>query len=507
LNAIHTQRKMLKRCLILSFLLISLVAPAQGVLISNQVGVPDSSAILELADTTKGFLPPRLTTTQRNAIINPAEGLIIFNVDSKCFEGKTPSGWKYLACDCSSAPPTPTQVQLPSGFCPGTSGHGIVVAPVSGATSYTWQVPPGIQIDSGQGGSTLYVRILNSFTDTIKVRANNACGSSSFFNLLVSSGLPNPGFNPTTASVNLATTMLPLTQSGTHFWTFQNGSPATSTSPSPSVTWSQSGNVSVFHRITDANGCVDSLQQNLTVVNCLPLGNTAVDFNYSGNVQSWTVPAGVCSLQIECWGGQGGTATNNSGCILGGLGGYAKGNLAVSAGQTLYIYVGGAGGSGNTPGWNGGGSSCNFTTTCAAGGGGSDVRINGQTLNNRIIVAGGGGGAEWSGCAGIAGHGGGSNGNGGLHNGAYSGGGGSQNAGGIAGVAGYPGQPGSFGQGGAAGNHPAGHSGSGGGGWYGGGGSGEDGHGGGGSGYTGGVTNATMSNGLRSGNGLVRITY
>jgi len=498
---------MLKRCLFLSFLLISLVAPAQGVLISNQVGVPDSSAILELADTTKGFLPPRLTTTQRNAILNPAEGLIIFNVNSKCFEGKTPSGWKYLACDCSSAPPTPTQVQLPSGFCPGTSGHGIVVAPVSGATSYTWQVPPGIQIDSGQGGSTLYVRILNSFADTIKVRANNACGSSSFFNLLVSPGLPNPGFNPTTASVNLATTMLPLTQSGTHFWSFQNGSPATSTSPSPSVTWAQSGTVSVFTRITDANGCVDSLQQNLTVVNCLPRGNTAVDFNYSGNVQSWTVPAGVCSLQIECWGGQGGTATNNSGCILGGLGGYAKGNLAVSTGQTLYIYVGGAGGSCNPPGWNGGESSCNFTTTCAAGGGGSDVRINGQTLNNRIIVAGGGGGAEWSGCVGIAGHGGGSNGNGGNHGGAQSGGGGSQNAGGIAGVAGYPGQPGSFGQGGTAGNHPSGHSGSGGGGWYGGGGSGEDGHGGGGSGYTGGVTNATMSNGLRSGNGLVRITY
>jgi len=65
---------------------------AQGVLISNQAGLPDSSAILELADTTKGFLPTRLTTNQRNAISNPAEGLIIFNTDSKCFEGKTPSG-------------------------------------------------------------------------------------------------------------------------------------------------------------------------------------------------------------------------------------------------------------------------------------------------------------------------------------------------------------------------------------------------------------------------------
>jgi hypothetical protein len=171
----------------------------------------------------------------------------------------------------------------------------------------------------------LYVSVLNSFADTLWVTADNACGSSLPFPVLLSPALPNPGFSPTTVSVNLATTLLPVVLTGTHYWTFQNGSPASSTSSSPLVSWSQSGVVSVFHRITDANGCVDSLQQNLTVVNCLPLGNTAVDFNYSGNVQSWTVPAGVCSLQIECWGGQGGTATNNSGCILGGLGGYAKG--------------------------------------------------------------------------------------------------------------------------------------------------------------------------------------
>jgi len=56
---------------------LALISQAQGVLISNQAGVPDSSAILELADTARGFLPPRLTTNQRNAILNPAEGLII----------------------------------------------------------------------------------------------------------------------------------------------------------------------------------------------------------------------------------------------------------------------------------------------------------------------------------------------------------------------------------------------------------------------------------------------
>jgi hypothetical protein len=40
---------------------------------------PVASAALEVVGTTKGFLPPRMTTTQRNAIASPAAGLIIYN--------------------------------------------------------------------------------------------------------------------------------------------------------------------------------------------------------------------------------------------------------------------------------------------------------------------------------------------------------------------------------------------------------------------------------------------
>jgi hypothetical protein len=42
---------------------------------------PDSSAILELKSIQKGFLPPRMTTTFRDAISDPAEGLIIYCTD------------------------------------------------------------------------------------------------------------------------------------------------------------------------------------------------------------------------------------------------------------------------------------------------------------------------------------------------------------------------------------------------------------------------------------------
>ena len=58
--------------------------------VGGDVGIgtnsPNSSAKVDISSTTKGFLPPRLTTVQRNAVQNPAEGLTIYNTDVKCIE-------------------------------------------------------------------------------------------------------------------------------------------------------------------------------------------------------------------------------------------------------------------------------------------------------------------------------------------------------------------------------------------------------------------------------------
>jgi len=44
------------------------------------VGAPVApSAIAEIVSTTKGFLPPRMDTTQKNAIVTPAAGLIVYD--------------------------------------------------------------------------------------------------------------------------------------------------------------------------------------------------------------------------------------------------------------------------------------------------------------------------------------------------------------------------------------------------------------------------------------------
>lgn len=42
---------------------------------------PDASAALEVASTTRGFLPPRMTEVQREAIAVPATGLLVYQVD------------------------------------------------------------------------------------------------------------------------------------------------------------------------------------------------------------------------------------------------------------------------------------------------------------------------------------------------------------------------------------------------------------------------------------------
>jgi hypothetical protein len=40
-----------------------------------------ASSVLSCETTTKGFLPPKLTTVQRNAIGSPTTGLIVFDTD------------------------------------------------------------------------------------------------------------------------------------------------------------------------------------------------------------------------------------------------------------------------------------------------------------------------------------------------------------------------------------------------------------------------------------------
>ncbi len=127
-------------------------------------------------------------------------------------------------------------------------------------------------------------------------------------------------------------------------------------------------------------------------------GQTTLNFNYTGNMQTWTVPSGVAQVYIEATGAQGGVGQGEN--AFGGFGGRATGDLSVTPGQTLYIFVGGRGQTAivdqvSGGGWNGGGNAFSINGGLRGGGGGaSDVRVNGTSLNNRVIVGGGGGGTS-----------------------------------------------------------------------------------------------------------------
>lgn len=66
---------------ILAMLFISGTAIAQ---VGLGTATPDPSAALDVVSTTQGFLPPRLTTSERDAIVNPAIGLTIYNKEHQC---------------------------------------------------------------------------------------------------------------------------------------------------------------------------------------------------------------------------------------------------------------------------------------------------------------------------------------------------------------------------------------------------------------------------------------
>jgi hypothetical protein len=116
-------------------------------------------------------------------------------------------------------------------------------------------------------------------------------------------------------------------------------------------------------------------------------------FHYTGSAQTFQVPTGVTRLTVVARGAEGGGASGSNSYqpfFEGGIGGRLHAQISVKPGETLYIYVGGAGvGSG---GFNGGapGGSYGSQIYAYGGGGASDVRQGGDKLKNRILVAAGG---------------------------------------------------------------------------------------------------------------------
>lgn len=85
----------------------------------------------------------------------------------------------------SGAPSQPAVISGPVSVCHNQNNVVYSIAAVQGATSYTWTVPPGANIKTGQGTTSIKIRFGNT-AGNITVRANNSCGTSAIRSLAVS---------------------------------------------------------------------------------------------------------------------------------------------------------------------------------------------------------------------------------------------------------------------------------------------------------------------------------
>ena len=108
--------------------------PQVGINTSNSE--PDPSAMLDVKSNMKGMLVPRMTAAERNAISNPANGLLIFCTDNNQYytnKGSAASpNWMMMSSQwVTKFPSSPNDYNPAKRDC--SSGHGV------GPIQYRWK--------------------------------------------------------------------------------------------------------------------------------------------------------------------------------------------------------------------------------------------------------------------------------------------------------------------------------------------------------------------------------
>jgi hypothetical protein len=67
-----------------------------GMAFNSDYSAANASAQLDVKSTTKGFLPPRMTTTEKNAIASPAAGLVVYDTTLAKLCVRTASAWETI---------------------------------------------------------------------------------------------------------------------------------------------------------------------------------------------------------------------------------------------------------------------------------------------------------------------------------------------------------------------------------------------------------------------------
>ncbi len=219
-----------------------------------------------------------------------------------------------------SAPAIPGGITGPTTVCNGTLGVVYSVGNVPNATVYTWTVPSGATVASGQGANTVTVNF-GPNSGTVAVTAGNACGTSLASSLLVTVD-PTPAVGtigtitgPTAACANQTNVtyyIAPVANATNYNWTVPASANITGGQGTTTITVTF-GNVSGNICVDASNSCGSAPSNQCIAVSISPnapaiplgiTGPTTVCTSQSGVSYSiapvpnalsyaWTVPAGA----------------------------------------------------------------------------------------------------------------------------------------------------------------------------------------------------------------------
>jgi uncharacterized protein (TIGR02145 family) len=177
----------------------------------NPTTINDAS-LLELESTSQGFLPPRMTTTQRDAISNPPAGLTLFNTTAKCLQWFDGGFW---IDGCGGAPEAAPNANLTAANVTyqGTSvintvGIGYNGEAVPAASTIT------VELTNSSGSNQTYSIVATDSTTGLSYTATGTIvGSASGFSVVLnhnevvmpdfSSGVITMALTGTSSTLNL----------------------------------------------------------------------------------------------------------------------------------------------------------------------------------------------------------------------------------------------------------------------------------------------------------------
>ncbi len=168
--------------LLLLFSLMIVSAGAQNVGINDDNSDPDATAMLDVKSTGKGFLPPRMTLQQRDAIASPANGLMVFCTDGGANGTGTGavtifiSGMWYVGnVTCLTPDALSAGINIPCSDQITWSWNA-----ATGATGYKWSAANDYvtATEMGTSTSTIETGLAAGTVYTRYVWAYNTCGVS-----------------------------------------------------------------------------------------------------------------------------------------------------------------------------------------------------------------------------------------------------------------------------------------------------------------------------------------